>query len=308
MHVPFYAYIYHRTRPLRASLQFLEIAEKSAMEIGDIEYAMLALRFKCIYNYWCGTGLPQLESILVEGLRQMTNYKQKNVLAITKPLLQLIHNLTARAPNSKVLSGEVVSEFDPTRTPESVSEPHNHFVFGTEVAFIFGDIDLAEQIAEKRRNLKFELFHSYQFKACIFKEALIYVAQARCSSHQRQLIKSARKHLLQLKKWAGLCQENFLHKQLLVEAELWTLKLGKAVNANTMARYDDSIEAALREGFVQEAALASELCGNYLSRFGNVHKARASSYLHTARDLYLKWAATEKASQLLDFLADESER
>ncbi len=308
VHVPFYAFIYHRTRPLRASLQFLENAEKAAMETGDVEYATFALRFKCVYHFWSGTTLSQLESMTVEGLRQMNLFKQQSAVDITKPFLQLIHNLTGRAPNPKLLSGEIVGTYDSSQKHQSISVPNVHYTFATEVAFLFRDIELAEQLVVKRRNLKFELFHSYQYKACIFKEALICIAQARSSSRKRQLVKNAKKHLHRVTKWAGICQENFSNKQLLIEAELLALKPSRTVKALTVARYDESIEVALREGFVQEAALASELCGDYLNRQGSVYKARASSYRHTARDLYTKWGATEKASQLSNLLADESER
>jgi hypothetical protein len=63
-----------------------------------------------------------------------------------------------------------------------------------------------------------------------------------------------------------------------------------------LALYDEAIEAASHEGFIQEEALACERASEYLERMNDLKNAVA--YRSRAHSLYLKWGATAKAAML----------
>lgn len=297
VHVPFYGLIHHWKRPLKESVDLLSEVERIAMELGDVEQAFYALRFKCNHGFWSGMPLGQVERLLVEGMRGMKLFKQLNLYHISTPFLQYIHNLTGRAHNPKILSGEAVGLYNPSDKVESMSVPNVHYIFGMDLAYLFGDYEQAKHIMERRHSLKFEPFGTYPFAACRFKETLICIAAARGSVEKRKYLKIARINLMQIRRWAKDCPDNFLHKQRLVEAEMWGLKSSsKSMTCCTHVAYDDSIKCALRQGFLQEAALASELCGDFLLRQGDMREARR--YWDEAGRLYAEWGATEKAAQL----------
>lgn len=95
-----------------------------------------------------------------------------------------------------------------------------------------------------------------------------------------------------LQDWSRSCPSMFLHKYLLVKAEMG----GDNYNSiQILDTYEDAIKGALEEGFVQEAAIINERCGDYLQ----VHsKQRSLTYLKEAYRLYALWGAQKKVSLL----------
>jgi hypothetical protein len=62
--------------------------------------------------------------------------------------------------------------------------------------------------------------------------------------------------------------------------------------------FDEAIAAAARAGFIQDAALANELAGDYFVSICD--KYRPTYYLTRARDLYQEWGAHAKVDHLLE--------
>jgi hypothetical protein len=162
---------------------------------------------------------------------------------------------------------------------------------------MFNDYELAQQHVEHRRNLEFAPLGSYISVVVRFKEALICTSRARLTIDVKKNIRNASTVLKLMRRWARHCKENFLHKKQLVEAELLSLKKPRQSSSRLiLTLYNQSIEGALREEFTQEAALACELCGDYLNRQGE--RVQAATFLKKAQDLYLNWGASEKVAHL----------
>lgn len=82
------------------------------------------------------------------------------------------------------------------------------------------------------------------------------------------------------------CAENFLHKRRLLEAEHARIH-GKSDEA--MAKYDEAITLARKEGFLHIEALAAQFCADYHLAAGRPRIG--ALYLHEARDAYSRWDA-----------------
>ncbi|WP_080844239.1 AAA family ATPase [Cytobacillus gottheilii] len=104
-----------------------------------------------------------------------------------------------------------------------------------------------------------------------------------------------KKSLKKLQKWAKISPQNYKHKLLLIQAE--KLKESEIiVNAKLLALYDESIRLAEENGFIQDAAIANESAGNYLSGIG--HKKLAQPYFEAACSLFEQWGLGFKRKQL----------
>ena len=110
---------------------------------------------------------------------------------------------------------------------------------------------------------------------------------------QREFLAQIHQNQEQYKQWADNCPENFLHKYLLVEAEIARIS-GK--NWQALDLYDQAINLAHENGFIQNAALANELTGLF---WENQNKQDfAKIYLSKAHRYYDKWGAKAKVKQL----------
>jgi PAS domain S-box-containing protein len=100
-------------------------------------------------------------------------------------------------------------------------------------------------------------------------------------------------HHLQLDTWARHCPENFANKAALVSAEIARLE-GRETDA--MRLYEQAVQSAHDNGFVQNEALANELAANFYAALGFETISRA--YLQNARSCYVRWGADGKVRQM----------
>jgi hypothetical protein len=112
-------------------------------------------------------------------------------------------------------------------------------------------------------------------------------------SNMRQYMQVAKRNLKELKEYAQDAPSNCQNKVLLLEAEM-------AANEGNMdmalAKFVRSADLAGSEGLVHEQALACERAGMALRRCSDF--PGAVQHLVRARDLYQKWGANVKVSQM----------
>ncbi|MEH1901917.1 MAG: AAA family ATPase [Nostoc sp.] len=110
---------------------------------------------------------------------------------------------------------------------------------------------------------------------------------------QEEFLQTLECHQQQLQYWANHCPANFLHKSQLVAGEIARIE-GRDLEA--MRLYEQSIASAREQGFVQYEALANELGAKfYLER---EFELIAKSYLHAAKNAYVRWEAFAKVKHL----------
>lgn len=293
MHFYFYGLVHHWRRPLRDSLPPLTQAVQVGEEIGDIEYAMIALRFKCMHALHCGQPLNLVEQMVAEAARRMRCFKQDNILRLTVPMVRFVEKLRRGEMPSEHCSSSDHPHDDQCSNQTSVL--YTTYNLEIELAYLMGDYEKVEVIAAKKRELKMEGQALYAFAVSRWKEGLTAVAQARCGIRKRANIKVAKLALKQVKYWAVDAPDNFWSKEQLLETELESLRFAIA-ESRIKAKYIKAIKGALREQFTHDAALASELLGDFMNRRGK--RLESEKYWNRALDLYVEWGAAGKASQM----------
>ncbi|GAB1539530.1 AAA family ATPase [Scytonema sp. NUACC21] len=108
-----------------------------------------------------------------------------------------------------------------------------------------------------------------------------------------QYWKQLQENQKQMKRWVDNCPENFLHKYLLIEAEIGRIT-GNHLEAIDL--YDRAIESAREWEFIQNEALANELAAKFW--FGKNKPEFAKIYIKKAYQCYRKWGATAKVQEL----------
>jgi predicted ATPase len=289
LEVNFYTFVHHWRCPLRESLPPLVVAGQAGLAIGEIEYAMFALRSQCVHSLFCGLKLNTVEQMTVSATEQMSLFKQDSLHRLTMPVVQFIRNLQGQVFDAHEL-------FNGGHVGETESLQLTCLTLGIHLSFLWRDHDAVEQLSDRRKKLKLEGFALYSFTVCRLAEALTAVARIRNGINTKKNVRITMAVLKQMKEWARDAPANFLHKLLLLEAEMKSLKPHKADKSNLKALYVKAIEGALRENFTHEAAMASELLGDYLNRSDD--RPQANVYWNKARSLYLEWGAKEKACRL----------
>ena len=125
-----------------------------------------------------------------------------------------------------------------------------------------------------------------------FSNSITYTLIQRSNKKARSW-KRMKHNYKKMKKWADHCPENFLHLQILMEAEFARLT-GKDQNA--MILYDQAINVARKNEWRRDEAMANELAAKFFMARGR-DKA-ADGYLLQVYYLYYRWGATRKLEQL----------
>jgi hypothetical protein len=102
-----------------------------------------------------------------------------------------------------------------------------------------------------------------------------------------------------MRHWVSQRAANLVHKLLILVAYKASLT-GKS-GLLLQSLYDDAIAASRKSGFVQDAALASELAGDCLATFEDT-KNYAESYYVNAHRMWLSWGAIAVANTLSERL------
>ena len=110
-----------------------------------------------------------------------------------------------------------------------------------------------------------------------------------CADEQREWRALLAAHQAQLREWAQNYPPTFHDKFALVSAEIARLE-GRELDAERL--YEDAIQSARENGFIQNEAIASELAaGFYLARG---FAPAGNGYLEQARNCYARWGATAR--------------
>ncbi|MDY6939656.1 MAG: AAA family ATPase [Cyanobacteriota bacterium] len=97
----------------------------------------------------------------------------------------------------------------------------------------------------------------------------------------------------QMKIWADNCPENFLHRYLIVAAEMARLS-GQTLEAIKL--YDRAISEAKSNEYIQNEALANELAAKFYLDWGK--EKVAAGYMQEAYYCYARWGAKAKTDDL----------
>lgn len=242
-----------------------------------------------------GVSLPQLVKETT-GFRDLCIcYKVNTAITTTSIILQVFHNLTGRAINPVVLTGEVLDE-DQTSLNTFGKHPVAYMfllLYKHYLAVYMNDFQEAQEISIMIQES--DMGNIYPFLVSLFEffDGLVASRLARSSKPQH---KRANQLLLKLRLYAKHCPQNFQGKVWLVEAELAASSGGID---DALAMYRSSIDWARKQGLVHDEALAYERAGYSLHDVGR--KEEAEEFFIHARTRYSSWGAKVKVNQLSSF-------
>ncbi|MFZ5969441.1 MAG: protein kinase domain-containing protein [Bacillota bacterium] len=170
-----------------------------------------------------------------------------------------------------------------------------YYVVRLQLYYIYENYQGAVKEAEKAGNYiegAMGLLYSadYYFYYSLTLAAVYMTADVK---EQQQYLRIIKRNQKKMKKWADHCPENFLHKYLLVEAELSRI-LG--MNAKAGKLYNEGIVSAFENEYRQNCAVGNELAARfYLSQGLTVI---AEAYMNKASALYGQWGAVVKVKRI----------
>ncbi|BCM88195.1 serine/threonine-protein kinase PknB [Abditibacteriota bacterium] len=292
------AFVGHWRRPMREIWPLLQQTYQLALEVGNTVYAGYAIFIMTSHAAISGVALSEVEAEVEKYLPFLHWTKDPNQLGMTLLTRQMCRNLQGRTRDHATLDSE---GFDEAIHVQQLQDKKNeagvlwYYILKLRLAYIYGDYHLALKMARiAESNLVPLVGMGYLPDENYFSSLTLAALYPTASDEEkRQTRKKLRTQQKALKKWANNAPGNYLHKYLLVAAEVARI-FGRKQEALDL--YDRAIAAAHENGDPQNVAISNELAALFCQNTGRPRLAQ--TYLTDAHLHYQAWGALAKVRQL----------
>lgn len=284
---------------LRTDVTYGRRTYQYGLETGEFYYAAWGVFVLIRAMVMQGSSLNDIyvEAEKYLDFLERTIYELKPALIGTQQMALALQGAT-QATGSFSDEGLDEAELVSRMQTNQMKPPLNwYYMLKAQTLYILEDYAAALQIITESAKIIGVSFSLVQTTHHYFYYSLIITALYPTveAPQQRQWWDMLRDHLAKFKQWATDCPENFAHQQFLLEAEMARLA-GDQLTAMTL--YDQAIDAAHQNGFIQNEALANELTAKFYLQHG--FKTNAATYLNKARYGYTRWGARAKVELLVE--------
>ena len=284
-------------RPLRSCVKYHNRAFESGLMTGNIEGSLIGKWMAC-WSHLYSTAVPlsALANECQEHAARATRLGYGFYSNASKLIWQCSLNLMGKSEETIELRGKVIGSFDVSPLKQ-VAMPHKMYLYTLFAEYERGAEEAIETGDEFSQSFVGALFGLEQF----YRGLNLYVAARRTGNISYK--KAATKILKQVQDWANNkgCV-NIVGPAKLLAAEDAALHRKKRLVCSRL--FEDAISICSKDGFRQNAGLASERYADYLLEMGD--PSAACSQLSSAIDNYKKWGASRKVEMLQDRLANLS--
>ncbi len=288
------------TRPLGTSIDILRDGFDAALQAGDLTFACYGCQHLIVQLVTRGDPLSDVyreSEKRLDFVRKAKFGLSECVIISQQRLIQNLRGLTNH-----------FSTFSDARFDQDEFEAHlaanqanlasaafRYYIRKLQARFMSGDLEEALHAMAMAKEL---LWTSPSFLEV--PEYYYYGALALASHYEKAppeekpvYLETLEIYRKQFEDWPTHCPENFLNKYALVCAEIARIT-GRELDAERF--YEQAIQSAKENGFVQNEGIANELASKFFRRrgFGTI----ADAYLREARTCYVRWGAEGKVKQL----------
>jgi predicted ATPase/tRNA A-37 threonylcarbamoyl transferase component Bud32 len=285
------------TQPITSAIDFVRAAFRIETEAGDLTNA-------CYSAYHSITGLlmrsDPLDAVWRESEMAMDCAREAKYGDAADLIGSQQHFIATMQGRTATFSTFSDAQFDETTfeaqlTGNRMARFWLYWTLKLRSRFLSGDYAEALAAADKVKPLHPTAIIQIQALDYFYYEALTVAAcYENASTNQQQAWRELLKaHQEQLLEWAEIYPPTFADKHFLVLAEIARVE-GRAFDA--MQLYEQAIQSAHENGFVQNEALAYEVAARFYLARG--FEAFAHTYLRNARNCYERWGAFGKVKQL----------
>ncbi|HYW20042.1 MAG TPA: AAA family ATPase [Nodularia sp. (in: cyanobacteria)] len=291
-------FIHIWAKPIQGVTLLNDEGYEAGLNSGELQYATYNISGKVCNQLFQGNQLDIILEYILQYLPFISTTKNQAVNYILKGIKFFILDLVATSPSKQQV---LISGLSPKEFIEQCNFSQNFFalciyyVFKMQLSCInrnfaqgLDDALAANKIINSIAG--HTTYSEYNFYySLILLNLYIEASGEEQNEYKNQVITNQK----QLKIWANNCPDNFLHKYLLVEAEL-SRATGQILTAVDL--YDQAIHLAEKNGFIHNQALANELTAKFYLDWGK--NRIAQEYIIQAYYGYMRWGAEAKVEDL----------
>lgn len=288
------SHVNHWSGSLKETLGPIREGFEAGMAAGDLEYASLSAIVHVYTAFLSGVPLAEVESLAADYAEVARGGSRDSILLRR----QLVLNLLGRAEDPCLLQGEACDEHALLPDLLESNQVMGLLTYSSAKAtlsYLLGDPEDALRHADDALKNQRSSAGISTGGPLMLLHALISLRlyPEQIDEEKARLLKRVKHHLQKLRVLARHALVNHRSRVSLIEAEICRV----ANQADRAAKlYDVAIDQAKADGLLLEEALANELAGRFF--LDSARRQLAFGYLREAREVYARWGAAAKVSQL----------
>ncbi|WP_445638179.1 histidine kinase [Nostoc sp. DSM 114161] len=284
---------------LKTNLPISQQSFQVCQENGNLVFGVWAVSFYIWAMLIKGDRLSDVYAETEKYLGYVQQVNDPNMLYAFTLQRQFLLNLQGVSNNSDFWDNnneQDIPYIEVWRQKQNFEHGINWYCFlKIQLSYLYGRYIDAIQAAEEAKktlptNSGFFPIIQYHF---YYPLTLAAVYPYATSDEKKQYWEIMQEHQQIQKNWANSCPKNFLHRYLLLSAEMARIS-GKYMNAIEL--YDRAIAKAKNNEYLNEEALANELAAKFYLEWGK--ERIAQEYLIDAYYCYARWDAKAKIDDL----------
>jgi predicted ATPase/class 3 adenylate cyclase/GAF domain-containing protein len=282
-------FILHWNGRLTDTLPRFSEGANASLEAGDLEFHGYNRYAFASYAFMSGMPLDKVNDLLDEGYAAVLEHKHEKTQRVFRMARQAVRELRGRSANvsDEEIPFDEAAEVAYWRDRDRMALAY-YYKYRILKQFMARNLEgciASARVIDDNFNVVMGMAFSAYYKP-YQSLALIGLFPRMSIGAGRAAMRTIRRNQRHLRSWSRNAPENYLHKWVLVNAELARLG-GRELEAERA--YQESIELASRHGALPDEALAHELAGEFELARGRVTAGLA--HLTEARDAYRHWGS-----------------
>ncbi|WP_459195427.1 diguanylate cyclase [Wukongibacter baidiensis] len=289
-------FINHWRVHARENILYLEKGYSDGLETGDLVFSAYCAASVIVTMYSKGDKLNDIDKEIEKYFGFMRQIKYEYIKYIFITIQRAVSGL--KGTGTFNFNND---NFDEGKFEEKIvgcnidAVKALYYVTDLQCAYLQGNYSEALEAVEKCQNYivgAIGLLYStdYYFYYSLTLAALY---KSLTSAEKVKYLSILKRNQKKMKKWAKNCPENFLHKYLIVEAEIARIE---DKEQRAVMLYNQGIKVAYENEYIQNVAIGSELAAKFY--FSKESDCIAKVYIEKAKEAYEDWGADIKVRDL----------
>ncbi len=280
--------------PFITSLDEVQSAYKKAISLGDFEYAAWSQILENELLFFTGKPLPDVLIGFDKSKKIAKQFKQLKQESMSEDYYQMILSLV-NGSECELFNATYSQKLQQQLSNDDFVAVHLHYTMKATVSLFNGNYSEANDLIDDaakylQNNMSTTAATVHHFYNAVIKLTLY---NRTTKKNKKLFLKQAQKSCHQLNKISTRTPENAQNKHDIIRAML-TIISGKT--GSGLQYFDRAIDLSLKNGYTQDAALASDIVARYY--IDSNQQFIGEQYLKRAFNLYNTWGA-EGISNLL---------
>lgn len=291
--------IHHWNYPLAEANQWIKEGFELSLNQGELLFSSIAAGNLAINRILAGDVMENIKDELIQLLQHTRRAKHNRMEYSILSIQGFILALQGETSDPTTISNKDLSEdslLNFFKKNESGIPLHWFYILKLRLFIIFEKAQKGYDFAQEYESIKECALPLFTYKEHHFLNAMIAVQKYEITERKSEKKKALRIFKTcekQLKTWNAHNGINVQHKYELLQAEEAQIQ-GEIQKAFYL--YEQAIDHASQQNFLQDAALSSERAG--LLAIKHNQKRLAKTFIEESIYFYLKWGATAKIEQM----------